>query len=673
MERTAAVWQPTTETIRKAQVTAFMNWLARERGLRFADYDALWQWSVTEIDPFWRAVWDYFDIRSVGEPECALADATMPGAKWFPGVRLNYVEQVFRHATDQQPAIVFRNEAGENRELSWAELQRQVGALAATLRGFGVRPGDRVAAFMPNLPETVAAFLAVASLGAIWSVCSPDMGKVAVVDRFSQIQPKVMIAVDGYRYGGKAHDRRPLIGELLDALPSVEKLVLLPSLHPAAQASDFEQGVDWAAATAGEAPLQVEYVSFDHPLWVVYSSGTTGLPKPIVHGQGGVVVEHVKALNFHLDLDAGDRFHWYSATGWMMWNFQVGGLLLGCTICLFDGNPGYPDLNALWRFVGEARVDFFGAGAAFFASCQKADIEPTWAANIDRLRGIGSTGSPLSPENFRWLLDHVRSNIWINPISGGTDLVSAFIGGVPTVPVYLGEMQRCCLGAKVEAWDENGQPVTDEVGELVCAAPMPSMPLYFWNDTDGRRYRDSYFDTYPGIWRHGDWLRITPRGGAIIYGRSDATINRHGIRMGTSELYRAVEDLPEVMDSLVVDLEYLGKDSYMPLFIVLRQGESLTPQLVALIRERIKVALSARHVPNDIFQVPAVPRTLSGKKMELPMKKLLLGQPLEKIANPDTMADPDSLHWFREFAQRYLAQQTKQARRDIRETANIAK
>ncbi|TVO63595.1 acetoacetate--CoA ligase [Denitromonas ohlonensis] len=669
MQASTAVWQPTTETIRKAQVTAFTNWLARERGLHFTDYDALWQWSVTEIDAFWRAVWDYFDIRALGEPDCALADARMPGAKWFPGVHLNYVEQVFRHATAAHPAIVFRNESGENRELSWAELQRQVAALAATLRGFGVRPGDRVCAFMPNLPETVVAFLAVASLGAVWSVCSPDMGKVAVVDRFSQIQPKVMIAVDGYRYGGKTHDRRPLISELLDALPSVDKLILLPTIDPTAAGAGFERGIDWADATAGDAPLQVAHVPFDHPLWVVYSSGTTGLPKPIVHGQGGVIIEHLKALNFHLDLDAGDRFHWFSATGWMMWNFQVGGLLLGCTICLFDGNPGYPDLNALWRFVGEAQVDFFGAGAAFFASCQKADIAPTQAANLERLRGLGSTGSPLSPETFRWLQDHVRDDLWINPICGGTDLVSAFIGGIPTLPVYSGEMQCRCLGARVEAFDDNAQPVIDAVGELVCTAPMPSMPLYFWNDTGNQRYHDSYFDSWPGVWRHGDWVQITPRGGAIIYGRSDATINRHGIRMGTSELYRAVEDLPEIMDSLVVDLEYLGKDSYLPLFLVLREGHSLTPALVTQIRERIKVALSARHVPNDIFQVPAIPRTLSGKKMELPMKKLLLGQPLEKIANPDTMANPDSLPWFQQFAAAYLAKQAPRAGRQAEDPA----
>ena len=645
-------WQPSAAMIRAAKITGFTDWLAAERGLKFADYDALWRWSVEDLEGFWGAVWDYFAIPAATSRTRVLAEAHMPGAQWFPGVTMNYVEQVFRHVTAARPAIISRNEAGVDRELGWPELQRQVGALAASLRGMGVTRGDRVVAYLPNIPETVVAFLAVASLGAIWSACSPDMGRIAVLDRFRQIAPKVLIAVDGYRYGGKPYDRRELIHELLAELPSIDHMVLLPSLDAQADPGEFVNCTTWAAATTGNEPLQIEHVPFDHPLWVVYSSGTTGLPKPIVHAHGGIVIEHVKLGAFHLDLGPEDRYHWYSSSGWIMWNCQLIGLLMGSTICIYDGNPGWPDWNALWRFVGEKRVTFFGAGAAFFLSCLKAHVEPNEVADLSALRVVGSTGSPLPEEGYQWIYDHVRADIWINPISGGTDFAGCFVGGVATLPVYLGEMQCRCLGAKVEAYDEAGKALIDEVGELVCSAPMPSMPLKFWNDPGDSRYRESYFDMYPGIWRHGDWLRITPRGGAIIYGRSDATINRHGIRMGTSELYRAVEELPEVLDSLVVDLEFLGRESYMPLFVVLRPGHELTPQLEATLRERIKVALSARHVPNEIFQVAEIPRTLSGKKMELPVKKLLLGHALDKIANPDAMANPGSLQWFVDFAAR---------------------
>jgi acetoacetyl-CoA synthetase len=647
LPRSDVAWAPTPGDIENARVTSFMRWLSG-RGLDFASYDELWRWSVEDINAFWLALWEWDAIVSPDCPSRALERAHMPGAEWFPGVRLNYVDQVFRHAR-VSPAIIAQTEGGARTELSWSELRRQVGALAAFFLDNGIKPGDRVAALMPNIPATVVAFLAAASVGAIWTVCSPELGELGILDRFRQIEPTVLIAVDGYRYNGKSYDRRSLVGRIRAELSSVRCFVMVPNLDPDADPSDVGGVVRWNDVIAADAELAPLAVPFGHPLWIVYSSGTTGLPKAIVHSHGGIVVEHVKLTGLHMDLRPGDRFHWYSNTGWIMWNVQVGGLLVGATICLFDGNPAFPDQTSLWRFADDTKLTFLGAGAAYYQACLKADLRPNEFADLSSLRAVGSTGSPLPPDAYWWILKHVGS-LWINALSGGTDFAGAFLGGTPTIPVRIGEMQCRCLGARVEAFDDLGKSVTDEVGELVCTAPMPSMPLMFWNDEDGRRYKESYFDIYPGVWRHGDWLRITRSGGAIIYGRSDATINRQGIRMGTSELYRAVEQLPDVLDSMVVDLEYLGRESYMPLFVVLRSGATLDDNLRKTISSCIKEALSARHVPNEIFQVEAIPRTISGKKLEVPIKRLLLGESAERVLNPETLANPDSLPWFLDFA-----------------------
>jgi len=642
------LWRPGPERIAQARVTDYMAWLDKTQSLAFADYDALWTWSTDDPAAFWRSLWTYFDV--VGDPgrEPSLSGTTILDAQWFPGARLNYVDQVFRHATAVRPAVVAGDESGQLEEVSWQELQRQVAALARTFRARGIRPGDRVAAYLPNRFEAVVGFLATASIGAIWSLCSTDMGAASVLDRFRQIEPKVLIAADRYRFGGREFDRADTLRTLRDALPTVS--LFLPVTPEPATA---EEGVvHWNDAVAGDATLQVEPVAFDHPLWIVYSSGTTGLPKPIVHGHGGIVLEHLKLMALHNDLGPADRFFWYSNSGWIMWNLQVGGLLVGSTICLYDGSPGWPDLDALWRFADRVGATFFGSGAAFYQNSLKAEVMPRAGGRLAQLRSIGSTGSPLSPEAYAWLQRECGPSVWISPICGGTDIASAFVGGICTLPVYAGEMQCRCLGVRAEAWNEAGQPVTDEVGELVCTSALPSMPLYLWNDADGSRLRESYFERFPGVWRQGDWIELTRRGGAIVYGRSDATINRQGVRIGTSELYSAVEGVPEVADSLVVDLEYLGRESWMPLFVVLRDGAMLDDALKSKIGSAIRAALSPKYLPSEVFAIPEVPRTLSGKKLEVPIKRLLLGEPIERIVNRDALANPRSLEWFLQFALR---------------------
>ncbi len=686
-----------------AQIRLYQDWLAAERGLRFDDYDALWRWSTHELDDFWQSIWDYFALHSPTPHSAVLARNRMPGASWFAGAQANYAQQVLRHvdaaAAAGLPAIISRNEHGAPRQLGWPELQQQVAALALHLRAQGVQPGDRVAAYLSNTPEAIVAFLACASIGAVWSICAPDMGVAAVLDRFQQITPTVLIACDGVRYGGRDLDRRPSLAQLRAGLPTLRHVIV----HGNLDASCVVAGcTDWASAIAqNDAESQAftpQWLAFDHPLWIVYSSGTTGLPKPIVHGHGGTLLVALAQKVLHNDIGCsyapnswGERYHWYSTTGWVMWNAQVGGLLGGTTCCIYDGSPGgnrdAPDWGTLWRFAAETGVTYFGAGAAFFANCMKAGVDLRQQGELRAIRALGSTGSPLSADVQRWgtqqfaaLEQTTQTDIWWCNLSGGTDFAGAFIGGNRELPLVPGEMQCRLLGCAVEAWDAQGQPVIGQVGELVCSQPIPSMPLYFWGDNEGehsgQRYFNSYFNSYPPgqgralgggnapaasgpVWRHGDWLKIGAGGGCTIYGRSDATINRHGLRMGTSELYRAVEALPEVLDSLVVDLEYLGRASYMPLFVVLRAGLTLNTQLRGQIRAAISSALSPRFIPDDVFQVAAVPRTLSGKKQELPIKKLLLGQPLGQVLSPDTMSNPDCLDWYVDFAAQRAAPASK--------------
>jgi acetoacetyl-CoA synthetase len=631
------LWTPSQALQDSSNIRAYMRWLETTRGLRFATYDELWRWSVADLEAFWESLWEYFQIRSVTPYTRVLSSHTMPGARWFEGATLNYVEHVFRRATPDHPAALFQSERQPLMPISWADLERQVASVAAALRGLGVGPGDRVVGYVPNVPQALVAFLAAASLGAVWSSCSPDFGSPSVIDRFKQIEPKVLVAVDGYQYGGKPFDRRAVVAEIQAALPTLEATIFVPYLDPQV-----------ALATPGE--LRYEPVPFEHPLWVLYSSGTTGLPKPIVQSQGGILIQHLKELHLHLNLKPGDRFFWYTTTGWMMWNLLIGGLLVGATVLLYDGSPAYPDMGALWRFAEESRMTFFGTSAGYITALMKSDVAPGRQYDLSALVGIGSTGSPLPPEGFEWVYAHVKSDLWLASISGGTDVCGCFIAGAPILPVYSGELQCRALGVNAQAYDTDGNSVIGVMGELVVTEPMPSMPIYFWNDPDGRRYRESYFEMYPGTWRHGDWVVINERGGVVIYGRSDSTINRQGVRMGSSEIYRVVEGLPEVLDSLVVDLEGLGGASYMPLFVVLREGVELDAALERKIKDAIRTALSPRHVPDAIFAVPDVPRTLSGKKLEVPVKKILMGVPVERAANPDSLRNPELLPFFVDLA-----------------------
>ncbi|MFU8870560.1 acetoacetate--CoA ligase [Micromonospora sp. SL4-19] len=648
------LWTPPADVRERSRIGDYLRWLAEHRGLEFADYDALWHWSVTDLDAFWRSIWDYFEVVAHTPPTGTLADRAMPGARWFPGATLNYAENVLRMPGrgDDDPVVIAHGQTRAPETLSAAELRERVRRVAAGLRRLGVGPGDRVAAYAPNIPETFVLLLATASLGAIFSSCAPEFGTRSVTDRWQQIEPKVLVAVDGYRYGEKPIDRRAEVAAIRAALPSLQHTVGIAYLDPAG--APLEGAISWAELAAEtDEPLTFTPVPFDHPLYVLYSSGTTGLPKPIVHGHGGILLEHLKMLALHHDLGPADRFFWFTTTGWMMWNFLVSGPAVGAAIVLFDGNPGHPDLGALWRLAEQTGTTYFGTSAPFLLACRKAGLVPKEIADLSALRGLGSTGAPLPVEGFTWVYETVGDNLQLQSLSGGTDVCTGFVGGVPLLPVHAGEITCRALGAKVEARSADGTAVIGQLGELVITAPMPSMPVGFWNDADGSRYREAYFDLYPGVWRHGDWITVNERGGCVITGRSDATLNRGGVRLGTAEFYSVVEGLDEVVDSVVVHLEDdEGGAGELLLFVVLAEGLELDDELRKKICRELRTALSPRHVPDEIHQVRAVPRTLSAKKLEVPVKKILTGTPVDSAAAKGALANPDSLTAFAAFAQR---------------------
>jgi acetoacetyl-CoA synthetase len=647
------LWQPGPEVIERARITAYRRWLGAERGITLGGgtgpdtYRELHHWSVTEPGPFWASLWDYFGVAGERDEGPVLTGTTMPDVTWFPGATLNYAQNALRAAAEEpgRIAVIACDEAGNRSALSYGELATEVARVAAGLRALGVTPGDRVAAYLPNIPAAIIGLLATASIGAIWSSCSPDFGPASVIDRFAQITPKVLFAVERYRYGGKEFDRGKAVADIAAALPGLAAVITVGAQSDGTRPATRTLAFDSLPGAPGTAP-EFEAVSYGHPLWVLYSSGTTGLPKAIVHSHGGIVQEHLKALCLHQDLGAGDVFFWYTTTGWMMWNFLAGGLLAGVTIVAYDGSATYPDTGALWRMAAQAGVTYFGTGAPYLLACAKAGLDPGREHDLSGLRGVGSTGSPLPPEGFRWVYRSVGSDLLLGSYSGGTDVCTGFVGPCPLLPVRAGVIAGSCLGARVEAYDPAGRPVTGEVGELVLTAPMPSMPVGFWNDPDGERYRASYFSPWPGVWRHGDWISMLPDGGCVIFGRSDATLNRGGVRMGTSEFYRVVEQLPEVADSLVVDTGQLGADGRLILYLVLADGSDLDDELTGRIKAALRTALSPRHVPDEIHQVPGIPRTLSGKKLEVPVRKILLGTPVADAADPDALANPEVLAWF---------------------------
>jgi acetoacetyl-CoA synthetase len=630
------LWNPPADVRETTRIGHYLTWLRETRGLEFEGYPDLYDWSVGDLEGFWASLWDYFEVISHTDPIATLPDASMPGATWFPGATLNYAEHVLRMPGlgDDDVVVHAYSQTRSATTLTARQLREEVRRVRAGLKALGVRAGDRVAAYAPNIPETYVLLLATASLGAVFSSCAPEFGTRSVTDRWRQIEPKVLVAVDGYRYGDKVIDRRTEVEEIRAAISSIEHVVKIGYVS---------EGGDWEGL-GGADELEFEPLPFDHPLYVLYSSGTTGLPKPIVHGHGGILIEHMKMLALHHDLGPGDRFFWFTTTGWMMWNFLVSAPSVGAAIVLFDGHPGFPDLSNLWQLAADAGITYFGTSAPFLMACRKAGIEvPT-----TQIRGVGSTGSPLPPEGFDWVYEHVGKGLQLQSMSGGTDVCTGFVGGVPLLPVVEGVIACRALGAKVEAFSPEGKPLIGELGELVITAPLPSMPVGFWNDPDGSRYREAYFGVYPGVWRHGDWITIAADGSSVITGRSDATLNRGGVRLGTAEFYSVVENIDGVLDSVVVHLDE-GDDELL-LFVVLAGDAELDDAMRDRIRRELRAALSPRHVPDHIHRVRAVPRTLSAKKLEVPVKRILTGTPVESAAAKGALANPESLTAFEDFA-----------------------
>ncbi len=646
------VWKPDNDLLESSNLTHYRKWL-NEKGYYDGenfDYEALWKWSVADVSLFWKTIAEYNGLVEKIDKRDVLTFDDMPGAKWFSGMPINYAAQVFSNANNRYPALMAMSETRPLQSISWADLETEVQRFRAQLIHSGVQKGDRVVAYISNITEASAAFLACASLGAVWSSCSPDFGVDSVLERFSQISPKVLLATDGYAYNGKNHCRLEKIASIVDTLDTLESVVLVPFYNGEKREHQIPNAVWWSDLPEDSGKLEFVDLPFDHPIWILYSSGTTGAPKAITHSHGGVLLEHLKYLHLQNDVRKGERFFWFSTTGWMMWNFVNASLLAGATAVLYDGSPGYPDLNVMWKFIQDAGIHHFGTSAPFLVACMKTKLQPAQEFDLSHLRSIGSTGSPLPPEAFDWVYKNVKSDVWLCSMSGGTDVCTAFVGSSPWKPVLLGEIQCRAFGCDLHALDDEGNPMINEVGEMVVVQPMPSMPVFFWNDEDGSRYGSSYFEHYPGKWRHGDWVEINERGGLIIHGRSDATLNRQGVRIGTAEIYRAVDKIPAIKDSLIVNLELSGGDHYMPLFVVMNEGKRLSDGIISEIKTTLRSTYSPRHVPDEVIVVADLPYTISGKKMEAPVKRILQGKPIEKAANTGAMKNPESLEFFESFA-----------------------